>query len=193
MKTRLPPGQHLAKKMAVYSIEQVPKFDGKHWALEITGEIENPMVISWEKFNTMEQTHLTVDFHCVTTWSLYDTVWEGVLFKRIAELVEPKPSVKYVLIKARSQYSTNLPLKDAVANDVILATKFYGEPIERKHGAPLRLVVPQKYAYKSCKWVAGIEFLEEEHLGYWELRGYSNSADPWKEERYSTIDRASLI
>lgn len=96
-------------------------------------------------------------------------------------------------IKARSQYSTNLPLKDAVANDVILATKFYGEPIERKHGAPLRLVVPRKYAYKSCKWVAGIEFLEEEHLGYWELRGYSNSADPWKEERYSTIDRASLI
>lgn len=193
MKTRLPPGQHLAKKMAVYSIEQVPKFDGKHWALEITGEIENPMVISWEKFNTMEKTHLIVDFHCVTTWSLYNTVWEGVLFKRIAELVEPKPSAKYVLIKARSQYSTNLPLKDAIANDVILATKFNGQPIERKHGAPLRLVVPQKYAYKSCKWVAGIEFLEEEHLGYWELRGYSNSADPWKEERYSTIDRDSLI
>ncbi|MHA2225572.1 MAG: molybdopterin-dependent oxidoreductase [Candidatus Hodarchaeales archaeon] len=188
MKPRLPPGQHLAKKMAVFSLESVPFFDGEQWDLEITGNVENPVTISWKEFNELEQAQLTADFHCVTSWSLFDTVWEGVLFKTIIDLVKPLPSAKFVLVKARSQYTTNLRIDDVLAPDAILATKFKGRVIDPKHGAPIRLVVPQKYAYKACKWVAEIEFLEKETLGYWEQRGYSNSADPWKEQRFIEDD-----
>ncbi|MHA1513884.1 MAG: molybdopterin-dependent oxidoreductase [Candidatus Hodarchaeales archaeon] len=188
MKPRLPPGQKLTKRMAIFSIEPTPYFDGEHWDLTLSGAINNPKSLSWHEFNSMTQTSLNVDFHCVTTWSLFDTIWEGVLFKDLYELADPKPEVNHVLIKARSNYSTNLPLKDAIASNVILATKYNNQPIEAKHGAPLRLVVPDKYAYKACKWVSEIIFLKDEQLGYWEQRGYSNFADPWREQRYSSDD-----
>ena len=188
MKPRLPPGQKLTKRMAIYSIESTPYFDGEHWSLTLSGAVNNPKTLTWKGFNSLSQSRLTVDFHCVTTWSLFDTTWEGVLFKDLYELVDPKLGVNHVLIKARSSYSTNLPLKDAIASNVIVATKFNNQPIEPKHGAPLRLVVPDKYAYKACKWVSEIIFLEDEELGYWEQRGYSNFADPWKEQRYSSDD-----
>ena len=153
--------------------------------MEISGKVENPVRFSLKGLYDLKDTQISADIHCVTTWSLFDTSWEGVLFKDLCTLVGPKPEAKHVLIKAKSKYSTNLPIQDAYESNVIIATKYDNLPIEPKHGAPLRLVVPHKYAYKSCKWVTEIVFLENEELGYWEQRGYSNQADPWKEQRYS--------
>ncbi|MHA1228133.1 MAG: molybdopterin-dependent oxidoreductase [Candidatus Hodarchaeales archaeon] len=186
---RLPPGQKLAKKMVVFSVENIPKFDGENWDITVKCEVLNPVTFSWTKFNSLPKVRITVNFHCVTSWSLFDTQWEGVLFKTIIDLVKPKESVKHVLIRAASPYSTNIPLEDLLRDDVILATNYNDKPLEPQHGGPVRFVIPHKYAYKSCKWVNEIEFLDEEVLGYWEQRGYSNFADPWKEQRYSSDDK----
>jgi len=117
-----------------------------------------------------------------------DNKWEGVAFKTISELAKPLKEARYVTVVAEGDYTTSLPLKDLLDDDVLLAYRFDDEPLEPKHGGPLRLVVPKKYAYKSAKWVRKLRFTAEQELGYWEKRGYSNTADPWKEERYASQD-----
>jgi len=147
--------------------------------------VENPVSLSYEEFLKLPKVVSVSDFHCVTGWSRLDNRWEGVLFKTVCDLVRPLRDAKYVTVVAEGNYTTSLPLGDLLDDRVLLAYRLGDKPLEPKHGGPLRLVVPKKYAYKSAKWVRKLRFTEEQELGYWEKRGYSDKADPWKEERYS--------
>ncbi|MCX8030728.1 MAG: sulfite oxidase-like oxidoreductase [Thermodesulfovibrionales bacterium] len=182
---RLPPGQKLTDDFPVLHYSHVPKIDIEKWQFEIKGKVKNKIKLSFIDFIKLPTIELKSDFHCVTGWSKFDLLWKGVLFKDIVSLVQPFAEARYILISSKDGYTTNMPLKIAMDDDVILAFQYNGKPLTLEHGYPLRLVVPKRYAYKSAKWVKEIEFLQDEQLGYWEQRGYSNSADPWNEERYS--------
>ncbi len=182
---RLPPGQRLTDEFPVLHYGEVPNVDIEKWDFTISGKVKKNLRLSFSEFKNLPTTELKADFHCVTTWSKFDLLWKGILFKEIASLVEPLPEARFVLIFALGGYTTNLPIDIAMDDDVIFAFEYDKKPLTPEHGYPLRLVVPKRYAYKSAKWVRGIEFLEFDQLGFWEQRGYSNSADPWKEERYS--------
>lgn len=184
MTNRLPPGQRLIDDFPVLHYGSVPEIDISKWRFIISGLVRNNLVFTFEQFKNLPSLKLRADFHCVTGWSRFDLLWEGVLFKTIAVLAGPLPEAGYVNIIAWNNYTTNLPIETAMDDDVIFAYNYDGRPLTPAHGHPLRLVVPKRYAYKSAKWVTGIEFLAEDRPGFWENRGYSNTADPWKEERY---------
>jgi len=181
---KLPPGQRLIEDFPVLHYGDVPEVNIETWDFTVKGLVRNPLRLSFDEFMKLPSVELWADFHCVTGWTKFDLHWKGVLFKTIAELANPLPDARYVLIFAENNYTTNLPLDIAMDNDVIFAYEYEGKPLTPEHGYPLRLVVPKRYAYKSAKWVRGIEFLQKDRPGFWEVRGYSNSADPWKEERY---------
>ncbi len=149
------------------------------------GLIAEPRYFNYQQFRALPQTRMVADFHCVTAWSRLDNIWEGVTSKDLLAMVKLAPSVSHVIIHCDGGYTTNLPLADFADDDVILAHRHDGRDLEPDHGWPLRLVVPKLYAWKSAKWVRGIEFADEDRRGFWEVRGYHNHADPWKEERYS--------
>ncbi len=182
---RLPPNQHLTDDFPILHFGKVPEFDRKKWDFRVEGLVEEPVRLGYDELLSLEKSVVVSDFHCVTGWSKFDLEWEGVSFIHLAELVEPKRNARFATIEAEGGYTTSLPLIDLMEPDVIFAYNLEGKPLEPVHGGPLRLVVPKKYAYKSAKWVRRIVFTEEQELGFWEQRGYSNGADPWKEERYS--------
>jgi DMSO/TMAO reductase YedYZ molybdopterin-dependent catalytic subunit len=181
---KLPPGQRLIEDFPVLHYGDVPEVNIETWDFTVKGLVRNPLRLSFDEFMKLPSVELRADFHCVTGWTKFNLHWKGVLFKTIAELANPLPDARYVLIFAENNYTTNLPLDIAMDNDVIFAYEYEGKPLTPEHGYPFRLVVPKRYAYKSAKWVRGIEFLQKDRPGFWEVRGYSNSADPWKEERY---------
>lgn len=181
---RLPQGQYLTKKWPVLSYESTPRFNPATYRFRVWGEVENPIELTWDELQALPRTTLTTDIHCVTTWSRYDNVWEGVLMREVLARVNPKPTAKYVMEHSWTGYTTNVPLASLDDEDVIIALTWNGEPLPAEHGGPVRLVVPKLYFYKSAKWLSGLEFLAQDRPGFWEVRGYSNSADPWKEERY---------
>src|SRR5574341_2019080 len=182
---RLPPGQHLKDDFPVLHFGEMPGFDKRTWDFRVEGVVENPVTLSFDEFLALDKTTEISDFHCVLEWSKIDLKWEGVLFMDIVRLVRPKNSAQFASIEADDGYTTSLPISDIMEPDVIFAYGLDDKPLEPAHGGPLRIVVPKKYAYKSAKWVRKVVFTEEQEPGYWEQRGYSNSADPWKEERYS--------
>ena len=182
---RIPPGQRLTEGLPVLHIGPVPSFHPESWDFRVGGLVNSPVVLGWGEFNRLPMATVTADFHCVTGWSRLDVTWEGVAFSTIASLARPATEAQFVLVHAEYGYTTNLPLRDLAQGDVFFALKLEEEPLGAEHGGPLRLVVPKKYAYKSAKWVRGVEFLGEEVLGYWEARGYSSTADPWTEDRHS--------
>ncbi|HUG11912.1 MAG TPA: sulfite oxidase-like oxidoreductase [Opitutaceae bacterium] len=182
---RLPPGQRLTTGFPVLDLGIQPMLPPSRWSLTLNGLVEKPAVLTWDQFNALPQIEDVSDFHCVTTWSKYDCHWSGVAFTTLYELVQPKPEAKFVYFTSFDGYSTNLPLDQCLDDDVLIATGFEGKPVPREHGGPARVIVPKIYAWKGAKFVKGIEFLAEDRLGYWEVRGYSNTADPWKEERYA--------
>ncbi len=182
---RVPPNQRVTSKFPVLHEGSIPKFDLKTWSLEVEGLVKNPRKYSWEEFLKIPKVSSTSDFHCVTGWSRLGNKWEGVAFKTIANLAVPLKKAKFVTVAADKDYVTSLPIEDLLEDDVLLAYSLEGKPLTSEHGGPLRLIVPKKYAYKSAKWVRKLKFTEEQELGYWEKRGYSNTADPWKEERYA--------
>ncbi len=184
-KQRIPPNQRVTSKLPVLHVGPIPKFDPETWDFRVEGLVETPVRLTYEEFLKLPKMVSISDFHCVTGWSRLDNRWEGVTFKTIFDLVKPLKKAKYVTVVAEGNYTTSLPLEDLLHDDVLLAYRLDGKPLEPKHGGPLRLVVPKKYAYKSAKWVRKLRFTEEQELGYWEKRGYSNTADPWKEERYA--------
>ena len=183
-RVRLPPGQYLTKKFPVLTYEATPRFDQAHYAFWVKGEVEHPFELTWEALQALSQTDITADFHCVTTWSRYDNVWHGIPIREILQRAQPKASVTHVLVHSWTGYTTNLPLQDLDDDDVLIAFLHDGQPITPEHGGPVRLIVPKLYAYKSAKWLDGLEFLTQDKLGFWEIRGYHSHADPWKEERY---------
>ena len=185
LRDRVPPGQTLTDKFPVLSFGPTPRFDPKTWDFKVFGTVERELRFSYEEFRALPQTSLIADFHCVTTWSRLDNTWEGVKVIDLMKLFTLKPQAHYVSIICDGGYTTNLPLNEFLEDEVMLAHRHDGKDLEPDHGFPLRLVVPKLYAWKSAKWVRAIEFTEFDQRGFWEVRGYHNHADPWKEERYS--------
>ena len=183
-KPRIPPGQHAVKTLSdmggVPGVGKVPA-----WRLEITGAVKKPLTLTFEDVMKLPQVSQTCDVHCVTGWTLLDSVWQGVSLQVVMDMVKVKKDAAFVVFEAPADYSSNIPIKDVQRGNVILAHGFSGRPLTKAHGAPLRSLVPDRYFYKSVKWVERIKFTTEDEPGYYETRGYSNSADPWKEERYS--------
>ena len=180
---RLPPGQREVKNFPVLDLGIHPKISHEEWQLTIRGHVENPVTLDWNQFMALEQFKDTSDFHCVTTWSQFDMEWQGVSFFTIAELVRPKKSATHVFFKGYDQYSTNTTLDAVMDDDTLIAHMWNGEPLNVGHGGPARVIVPKLYAWKGAKWVKEIIFLDRDILGFWEVRGYSNTADPWTEDR----------
>ena len=182
---RLPPGQKLTAGFPVLDLGVKPEIPLAEWRLTIDGLVEKPAVLDWAQLNALPQVTDVSDFHCVTTWSKYDCEWSGVAFTTLFELAAPKAEAKFVYFTSYDGYSTNVPLAHCLDDDVLLATKFGGEPVSREHGGPARIIIPKLYAWKGAKFVKTITFLAEDRLGFWEVRGYHAVGDPWKEERYA--------
>jgi DMSO/TMAO reductase YedYZ molybdopterin-dependent catalytic subunit len=182
---RLPPGQTLTDKFPVLSYGPTPRFDRAKWDFRVVGLVEPQLRFNYEEFHALPQAHQVSDFHCVTTWSRFDNAWEGVKVRDLMRLVTLAPQVRFVIVHCDGGYTTNLPLDEFLDDDVILAHRHDGRDLELDHGWPLRLVVPRLYAWKSAKWVRALEFSDQDRRGFWEVRGYHNHADPWREERYS--------
>lgn len=182
---RLPPGQKLTTGFPVLDLGVQPEIPHAEWTLTLDGLVEKPMTLDWSGLEKLPQVEDVSDFHCVTTWSKYDCRWGGVAFTTLYELAQPKPEARFVYFTSYDGYSTNVPLEACLDDDVLLATHFDGAPVSREHGGPARVIIPKLYAWKGAKFVKSITFLADDKLGFWEVRGYSNSADPWKEERYA--------
>ena len=182
---RLPPGQKLTDGFPVLDLGVQPEIPLPEWRLKIGGDVEKTTELTWEQFNALPQVEDVSDFHCVTTWSKYDCRWGGVAFTTLYEVVQPAPEAKFVYFTSYDGYSTNVALEKCLDDDVLVATSFEGQPVPREHGGPARIIIPKLYAWKGAKFVNGITFLAEDKLGFWEVRGYSNTADPWTEDRYA--------
>jgi len=182
---RLPPGQSLTLKWPVLHEGPVPSFDPEGWDFEVTGLAE-PQKLSYAEFMNLPRIQVTADFHCVTHWSKFDSLWEGVAFSEILKRANPQPQARYVMVHAERGYTANVPLADLQEPNVLFAWKHNGENLAPEHGWPLRLVVPKLYAWKSVKWVRGLQFLDHDRPGFWEQNGYHIYGDPWKEQRYDT-------
>ncbi len=182
---RIPPGQVVTSRFPVLHLGPIPPFDPQRWDLRIFGLVEEEVVFSYQEFMSLPKVEIVSDFHCVTRWSRLDNAWEGVTFREVMKHIRLRPEARYVRVHCDGGYSTNLPLHLLLDDDVLFAYGHDGQNLTPEHGWPLRLVVPKRYAWKSAKWVRGLEFMERDRFGYWEQRGYHNDGDPWKEERYA--------
>jgi DMSO/TMAO reductase YedYZ molybdopterin-dependent catalytic subunit len=181
---RIPPGQTLTEKWPVLHYGPVPRFDPKTWDFRVFGNVDTSARLGWDEFQRLPRAKYTADMHCVTTWSKLDQIWEGVPFKSIVDLAKPKADTGFVIAHCENGFTTNVPLEDCLKPNVLLATHANGTELTPDHGYPLRLVVPHLYAWKSAKWLRGIEFSTVDKPGFWERNGYHNRGDPWTEERY---------
>jgi DMSO/TMAO reductase YedYZ molybdopterin-dependent catalytic subunit len=183
---RLPPGQYEVRALEELQVDGVPEISLDTWAFEVNGEVENPIKLDWNQFMQLPKTVTVSEFDCVTGWTRFANKWEGVRFGEIAKLARPTGKAKYATIECYGAplYTTSLPLDYLMRDDVLFAYNLDGKPLQPEYGGPLRLVVPGKYGYKSAKWVKQIRFTETQELGFWESRGYSNTADPWTNDRY---------
>lgn len=182
---QLPVGQIQTSKWPVLDLGFKPDIALSNWKLTIDGEVESPVELYWKDFMDLPQTRDTSDFHCVTTWSRMDVPWVGVRLADLAALVQPKSTVTHVLCYGYDKYTTNISIEEALKEDVLLVHTADNKPLEKDHGGPVRMITPQLYAWKGAKWINHIEFLNKNKLGFWELRGYSNTAYPWRNDRYS--------
>ncbi|MGE0351818.1 MAG: sulfite oxidase-like oxidoreductase [Gemmatimonadales bacterium] len=185
---RLPPGQVLTRKWPVLHYGTVPRIDPARWRLTIQGAVESPTTLSWTDLQALPRRTVQCDMHCVTRWSRYDNVFEGVAVEAVVARARPRPDARAVLIHAEQGYTTNLRIDDFLRPANLLALAFGGEPLTPEHGGPVRLLVPHLYLWKSAKWVTGFEFLEEDEPGFWEQNGYHMRGDPWREERFGRPD-----
>jgi len=188
----LPPGQKPIKRLLRWGKDHptiggpVPKIDLKKWILTIEGEVKKPIKLNWNNLLKLPTVESVSDFHCVEGWSVLGLKWEGIRFKHIVKIVEPEDTVKFVYFECADGYTTCLPLEELLGDNILVAYKLDGKYLEEGIGAPLRLVVPDKYAYKSAMWITRIKFASKKEIGYWESRGYSDTADVWKNDRFSS-------
>ena len=181
---RLPPGQRVIRALKPMGGEAGDP-DVADFRLRVHGEVEAPFELTFADFLALPQVDWKLDVHCVTSWSVLGARFEGVPFHVLAARARPRANARYVILEAAHGYTANLPLRDALGPDVMIAQKLEGAPLSRAHGGPVRAVVPKKYFWKSAKWLTGIRFATRDEPGYWETRGYNNHADPWREERYA--------
>ena len=182
---RLPPGQKLTDGWPVLQYGNTPSIDMATWKFSIVGLVDEEVHFTWDEFMALPQTIVRSDIHCVTHWSKFDNEWTGVRFRDVLARVKANARAKYVMIHSYGGYTTNIALAELLDDDVLFAHTHNGEPLTREHGAPLRLVVPKLYFWKSAKWVRGIVLMDSDKPGFWEMYGYHVHGDPWKEERYS--------
>lgn len=186
MAPRIPPGQELTEKWPVLHSGMVPPFNEYHWDFTLTGLVKDGgLKLSYKEFMALPQVTLQADMHCVTGWSKLDNVWEGVHIREVMKRVDLDRDAKFVTVQSEGGYTTNLPLDVLLDDDVLFAFRHNGQNLSPDHGWPLRLVVPKRYAWKSAKWVRGLEFTAKDVRGFWERYGYHNNGEPFAEERYS--------
>lgn len=183
---RVPPGQYVTEKWPVLTYGRAPVVSPKDWGLRIFGQVEQPAALSWQAFQKLHRRDVLADFHCVTRFSTLGNRWSGVSTRDVLRLVRVKEDVAFVSVHCYGGYTTNLPLEDFLSERALLADRWNGEPLPVDHGGPVRLVVPHLYAWKSAKWVSGIELLTEDRRGFWEENGYHAYGDPWSEQRFSS-------
>jgi DMSO/TMAO reductase YedYZ molybdopterin-dependent catalytic subunit len=181
----LPIGQTITKKWPVLDLGVQPDIDLNNWQLVIDGAVENPVTLNWADFMALPQTTDISDFHCVTTWSKLNIHWKGVRLLDLAALAQPKDTATHILCYGYDDYTTNVSLEEALKPDVLLVHTVEEQPLPKEHGGPVRMIAPQLYAWKGSKWINRIEFLTKNIRGFWEERGYSNTAYPWRNDRYS--------
>ncbi len=181
---RLPPGQRVIERLKPMGGE-VGDPRPSNFKLRIHGEVEAPFSLTFAELLKLPQTTLSVDVHCVTAWSVLGAKFTGVRLRDLAKRAKLKPTARHVIFEAAHGYTSNVPVREALAPNVLIAHRLEDRPLPRAHGAPVRAVVPDLYFWKSAKWLTGVRFVEGDEPGYWETRGYHNHADPWREERYS--------
>lgn len=195
---RLPPGQRLTSRFPVLHHGNVPKTDMATWDFRVFGMVEEELVWSWDEFLELPRREVVMDIHCVTRWSKFDTRWEGVSVKRLQNegIIKLKPGARYVIQHCEHGFKENLPLDIVLSDNFILATHYDGKPLTPEHGFPLRGVIgsfPDRseekttYLWKGGKWLRSLEFRADDQPGFWEMAGYHNEADPWKEQRFSNM------
>jgi DMSO/TMAO reductase YedYZ molybdopterin-dependent catalytic subunit len=181
---RLPPGQSATLKWPTLHVGSVPRFNPQTWDFRITGWVEKEVRLTWDEFTRLPMTQITADMHCVTRWSRFDVRWEGVAFTDVMKRASVKPEAKFVMVLAEEGFTSNVPLEDLLQPTTLFALKHNGEPLPADHGYPVRLVVPHLYAWKSVKWVRGVDCMPLDSPGLWEENGYHMRGDPFKEQRY---------
>jgi DMSO/TMAO reductase YedYZ molybdopterin-dependent catalytic subunit len=181
---RVPPGQYLTERFPVLTVGRNPKVDLEAWSLTVWGEVEEPFALRWEELMALPQTTVTCDIHCVTRWSKLDTTWTGVRVSDLLDRARVKPAGTHVMAHCDGGYTTNVPIEALRAEDVLVAHTYDGRPLEPDHGAPLRLLVPSRYFWKSAKFLRQLEVMAGDRQGFWELNGYHNDADPFTEQRH---------
>jgi DMSO/TMAO reductase YedYZ molybdopterin-dependent catalytic subunit len=180
---KLPPGQRIDDDLPVLDLGEQPVTPPEAWTLSVDGAVEAPVTLRWEDLQALPRVELTADFHCVTSWSVMDLAWRGTPLDAVLALARPTAEATHVMAHGRDGYSTNLPLEEALKDDVLVAHTLGGAPLAVEHGGPARVVVPQLYAWKSAKWVSRLEVMTHDRRGYWEIRGYSNTGYPWRDDR----------
>ena len=181
---RLPPGQYLTAKWPVLHAGDVPDVDIATWTLSITGQVEEPLTLTYDELRALPATDVTTDIHCVTRWSRFDAGFKGVHWRELAKLCRPKPTANFAIAHAEHGFTANLPLSALEDENALVVYEADGAPLAPDHGWPVRLVIPTKYFWKSAKWLTGIELSSIDKPGFWERYGYHNEADFWKEQRY---------
>jgi DMSO/TMAO reductase YedYZ molybdopterin-dependent catalytic subunit len=189
MQPRVPPGQVLTNGFPVLHAGSVPyELTPATWRLSLHGDVESPSTLDFAGLLGLPQREEVVDIHCVTSWTKLGTRWRGVPFRSIVELVRPAPEVQFVVMECEQGFTTSLPLAPLLDDDVLVAHTYDGQPLPPEHGGPVRMLVPKRYFYKSAKWLRGLNFVTVDEPGFWEVRGYSNIADPWSQKRYDVDD-----
>ncbi len=183
---RVPPGQYVTDKWPVLTYGPEPAVATEGWELRVFGEVERETRSSWDDFQSLPRIEVVADFHCVTRFSTLDNRWSGVSLRTLLEPAGVHPAAAYATVHCYGGYTTNLPLEDLLSERALLADRHADEPLAPEHGGPVRLVVPHLYAWKSAKWVSGIELLRHEVRGFWEDAGYHLYGDPWEEQRFSS-------
>lgn len=182
---RVPPGQHLTKGFPVLTYGDTPHIALNEWELRVWG-LATPKTFTWTAFMALPHHQFTQDFHCVTRWSKLDVQWTGIKVSDWIGHIEVASEATHVMEHCYGGYTTNLTLEEFLHEDNFFGFKLFDEPLDAEHGGPMRLIVPHLYAWKSAKWINGIEFLDQEALGFWERNGYHRRGDPWLEERYGS-------
>ena len=181
---RIPQGQSRVSDFPVLDMGIRPAIDKATWTLRLFGLVANEASLDWAAFTALPQAKVFSDMHCVTRWSQLDMDWQGVAARELVMLAAPLDAAQFVTLHGFDGYTTNLPLAALLDDDVLIAHSVFGQPLSMEHGWPARMVVPKRYAWKGAKWISAIEFHEKDRPGFWEVRGYHNDADPWKEERF---------
>jgi DMSO/TMAO reductase YedYZ molybdopterin-dependent catalytic subunit len=182
--SRIPPGQYLTERFPVLTYGRNPKYELNDWSLSIWGEVDEPFSLRWDELMALPQVDVQVDIHCVTRWSKLDTTWTGVRVRDLLERAKVRPAGTHVMAHSDGGYTTNLPVEALYDDDVLVTHSYDGKPLEHDHGAPLRLLVPKRYFWKSAKFLRQLEVMTEDRQGFWELNGYHNDGDPFKEQRH---------